>query len=368
MNILILSCDTGGGHNTTGLAILEELQRRGHHVIMKDPFSLSHGFFARNVGTAYVKLVQKNPKAFGLLYHLGMLVTKLHFKSPIYYINGLMSRHMTDFLNQNPFDVIVMPHLYPAEILTYMKNKNQTCPKSVFIATDYACIPFTEETSCDRYIIPHKTLAKEFIKRGIPAEKIKALGIPVRSAFTSNITKADARKQLGLSDTGTYFLVAGGSVGAGKLKQLVDYLVTRLKLQEHIIVICGNNKSLYRSLNKKYGHNSDVTILGATDRMAAYMQSCDILFSKPGGLSSTEAAVTGIPLIHISPIPGCESRNKAFFRKRGMSVSARQVWQQAELGIRLLENKKARDTMILNQRKNTSGYAAKHICDMIERL
>ena len=368
MNILILSCDTGGGHNTTGLAILEEMQRRGHHAVMKDPFSLSHGFFARNVGTAYVKLVQKNPKAFGVLYHLGMLVTKLHCKSPIYYINGLMARHMADFLNQNSFDVVVMPHLYPAEILTYMKNKNLACPKSVFIATDYACIPFTEETSCDYYVIPHKTLAKEFIKRGIPAEKIMPLGIPVRSAFTADTDKAHARKQLGLSETGTYFLVAGGSVGAGKLKQLVDYLAYRLKRQEHIIVICGNNRSLYRTLNKKYRHNPDVTILGATSHMAAYMQSCDILYSKPGGLSSTEAAVTGIPLIHISPIPGCESRNKAFFRKRGMSISAKQVWQQAELGIRLLENKKARETMILNQKKNTSRYAAKHICDMIERM
>ena len=52
MNILILSCDTGAGHNTTGLAVLEELKRRGHHVKMKDPFQLSQSLIARNISSA----------------------------------------------------------------------------------------------------------------------------------------------------------------------------------------------------------------------------------------------------------------------------------------------------------------------------
>ncbi len=368
MNILILSCDTGGGHNSTGLAVLEELRRRGHQAILKDPFSLSKNFIARNVGTAYVKLVQKNPKAFGALYHLGMLVTKFHFKSPVYYLNGLMAGHMADFLEQGRFDAVVMPHLYPAEILTYLKRKGFPCPKTLFIATDYTCIPFTEETDCDYYVIPHKALANEYVRRGVPKEKLLPFGIPVRRAFTQNPGKAAARRQLGLSEAATYFLIAGGSIGGGKLRQLVGCLAKRLSGQEHIIVICGKNEPLRQSLEKAYGSNPRVSVLGTTQKMAAYMEACDVLYSKPGGLSSTEAAVAGIPLVHFTPIPGCESRNRAFFQKRGMSVSAKRVRAQAMLGKKLLRNRDALEKMAECQRKNTSGNAAGKICGFIEKM
>lgn len=368
MNILILSCDTGGGHNTTGLSVLEELQRRGHQVVMKDPFSLSQSVIARNVGSFYVKLVQKCPRLFGFIYQLGMLVTNIPFQSPVYYANGLMAGHMAEYLKQHPADVIVAPHLYPAEILTYMKRNGTFCPKSIFIATDYACIPFTEETDCDCYVIPHSLLASEFVKRGIPAKKIKPLGIPVRSAFTSEITKAQARKKLGLPTDAVCYLVAGGSMGAGKVKQLVKYLTTHISRQEQLIVISGKNKSLERSLKRACRKFPNVSILGATNQMALYMKACDLLYSKPGGLSSTEAAVTGIPLVHTTPIPGCETRNRAFFQKNGMSISAKDPRHQAELGLRLLKHPKALLRMKQQQKTHISPDAAVKICDLIEDM
>ena len=53
--------------------------------------------------------------------------------------------------------------------------------------------------------------------------------------------------------------------------------------------------------------------------MALYMKACNVFITKPGGLSSTEAVVAGIPLIHMSPIPGCESINMRRFVKYGLS-------------------------------------------------
>lgn len=49
-----------------------------------------------------------------------------------------------------------MPHLYPAETVTYMKRKKMDLPPCIAIATDYTCIPFWEETECDYYIVPHE--------------------------------------------------------------------------------------------------------------------------------------------------------------------------------------------------------------------
>lgn len=368
MNILILSCDTGGGHNTAGLAVLEELRRRGHHAELIDPFHLSQNRIAQNVGSCYVKLVQRRPRLFGFAYRLGMIVTKLPFKSPVYYANKRMSDLMASCFAQHPADVLAAPHLFPAEILTSMKKKGIPCPKSIFIATDYACIPFTEETDCDYYVIPHRTLIKNFARRGIPLSKIKPLGIPVRSSFTAALSKKQAREKLGLSPNLTYDLVAGGSMGAGKVKKLVKYLVLSRRAQEHIIVICGKNDSLKHALSRRFGTAPGITILGFTSEMALYMRACDLLYSKPGGLSSTEAAVTGIPLIHTTPIPGCETANRAFFRRNGMSISAKSTIHQAVLGQRLRKHPQKAEQMIENQKKHISKDAASRICDLIETM
>lgn len=368
MNVLILSCDTGAGHNTTGLAVLEELKRRGHCAEMKDPFQLSHSLIARNIGSFYVKLVQKFPHLFGIAYLLGMIVTKLPFLSPVYHANGLMAKHMQRYLLAHPADVVVAPHLYPAEMLTYMKRHNMPCPKLVFIATDYACIPFTEETDCDYYVIPHQSLQKSFVMRGIPAEKLLPFGIPVRSAFRCNITKKDARRQLGLPLDTVCCLVVGGSMGAGKVKQIVSYLAAHRRNEEHIVVICGNNAALQKSLQSRYLFTPGISILGATNQMGLYMRACDLLYSKPGGLSSTEAAVTGIPLVHTTPIPGCETVNRAFFQKHGMSLSAKDARHQAALGLRLLKNPKAMHYMRKQQAAFTARDSVGNICDFIEKL
>ena len=58
-----------------------------------------------------------------------------------------MTDRMEEYLQQHSFDVIVMPHIFPAEILGHMKNSGITLPPTIFVATDYACIPFTEETA-----------------------------------------------------------------------------------------------------------------------------------------------------------------------------------------------------------------------------
>ena len=65
MNVLILSCDTGGGHNSAARSIQKELIRRGHQAVFLNPFELSGKRVAGAVGGAYVKLVQKHPRAFG---------------------------------------------------------------------------------------------------------------------------------------------------------------------------------------------------------------------------------------------------------------------------------------------------------------
>lgn len=66
MKILILSCSTGGGHNSAGKAVKEQLEYEGHEAIMLDPFSLSGEQVPGLVGGTYINIASHLPRLFGL--------------------------------------------------------------------------------------------------------------------------------------------------------------------------------------------------------------------------------------------------------------------------------------------------------------
>lgn len=366
MDALILSCGTGGGHNSAATAIKDELIRRGHCVQMLDPYTLTESRLDHIINQSYIKLVQKAPYAFGCLYFLGNIYRHFPFRSPVYHLNGKMSQPILQLLQKKHFDIIIMPHIFPGEILTHMKKHGISVPKTLFIATDYTCIPFTEETDCDYYVIPSTDLKQEFIQYGIPEERLYPLGIPVQSSFETGLSRELAIQHLGLDPQKHYLLIFGGSMGAGKLLEVISILYKHFCNSPSIrlIVICGSNQTLYQRLKKKYQNQIQVT--GHTSQMADYMKACDVIISKPGGLSSTEAAVSGSPLIHISPIPGCESHNMKYFSAHGMSIAVRSPKKQLISAVESLMTQAQSEKLRQCQHSTIRLHATNNICDLIE--
>lgn len=142
-----------------------------------------------------------------------------------------------------------------------------------------------------------------------------------------------------------------------------------------MIIICGNNKHIYDVLQKQFKNHPRVHILGYTNRVADYMDACDVIFTKPGGLTSTEALVKRIPIVHTAPIPGCETANRNFFVKRHLSVSSKYIAKQITLGKRLLTsspdghgNISLREEMLFAQMENGKPDAAVHIIKTLEKI
>jgi processive 1,2-diacylglycerol beta-glucosyltransferase len=108
-----------------------------------------------------------------------------------------------------------------------------------------------------------------------------------------------------------------------------------------------------------------LTVLDFTDKVSLYLAASDLLFTKPGGLSSTEAAVRGIPTLHTKPIPGWEQENIEFFRKHGMSDFGDNTEALVTKALFLLANPHRGEEMVENQRKNINPFAAKDIVDFL---
>ena len=209
MDALIFSCGTGGGHNSAANAIKQELLRRGHRVTMLDPYSLSNTRVGSLINQSYINLVKKAPRLFGLVYQLGNLYRRLPVHSPVYHINHRMALPVQRFLEEGNFDLIIMPHIFPGEILTNMRDHGICLPPTLLIATDYTCIPFTEEVQCDRYVIPSDDLCPAFTRWGIPKERLYPLGIPVDQSFENPPDKQESLRRLGLDPSLRYLLVVG---------------------------------------------------------------------------------------------------------------------------------------------------------------
>ena len=102
------------------------------------------------------------------------------------------------------------------------------------------------------------------------------------------------------------------------------------------------------------------------------MAAADVLFTKPGGLTTTEAAVKGIPIVHTRPIPGCETKNLAFYTERGLSLTSQKLHGQILAGRKLMSNDELRHSMCTAQHTVIPPNAAEKtyqlLCQLLLRM
>src|ERR1019366_766977 len=157
------------------------------------------------------------------------------------------------------------------------------------------------------------------IHQGLPASKIVVTGIPISPAFLRHTTREQARAEFDLAPGRPTILVMGGSQGLGPLQDLVD------QLHRHAfqcLITAGVNRDLFRSLQKRYGKDRRIRIFGYTKMVNQLMDASDLLITKPGGLTSSEALAKGLPMIITNPIPGQEERNARYLLKHGVAEQA----------------------------------------------
>ena len=368
MKALILSCNTGQGHNEAGLAIQEGLLERGIDCEFADTLRFAGEGVSRKASGLYVGTTIHAPAVFGGLYWIADHIGNPRLHSPVYWLNRLYRDRLLEHVEKSGADVVVAPHLFPAQTLTSLRAEGRLTVPAVAVATDYTSIPFWEETRMDAFVIPHPDLTEEFIKKGLDPAVLYPLGIPVRKAFSDRTDPAAARKRLGLPPDVPTVLIMSGSMGYGHLEQLIRRMRERGGPTVHMVVMGGNNEPLKARLRQLFGADPGVRVLDFTREVPLYMDACDLLFSKPGGLTSTEAAVKNLPLIHTAPIPGCETKNALFFAARGLSVYPTRPEDQVEAALALLLSRSKRERMRKAQRTAIPADARDRICDLIIRL
>lgn len=371
MKVLILSCSTGEGHNSASKAYLEYLHSIGVEAEVKDTMSLVGPNATSKASEIY--LFSTRTKLFGMVYKAGAAISDAidSTKSPVYYANKLYCEKLHDYIESNGFSAVICAHIFPAEAITALKRKGKLNATSIFLMTDYTCIPFMKDTELDYYIVPHFHLVEECVKKGLPREKLRPYGIPVKSVFhTPKADRTEVRNlcilEFGYMDPEKkWFLMMSGSMGFGHLQDTVREILKQYGDKVEVIMVCGTNTELRTKLIKNFGGHTNVKAIGFTDKVAMLMDACDVLFTKPGGLSSTEAAAKHIPIVHTAPIPGCETCNALFFHYHGMSYATTDIPEQVRAAGRLCFDESCRDAMISAQTANINTQTCRDITGLL---
>ena len=332
MKVLILSCNTGEGHNSTCTAIQEWLDAHGIESMRADALGFLSGRTSEIISKGHVFIYRRVPKLFGI----GYKFEENHTPRFIYDESARGAKALLQFLEDNAIDTVICVHVFPALTMTAIRKRHPGRFRCYFVATDYTCSPGVSEAEMDAYFIPHESLRAEFAACGVPVDKLVVTGIPVRESFCTRMPRAEARRRLKLPENARVLLFSCGSMGCGPMKKLALLLQSRLPEDGYLVIICGSNRKLYHSLTALRG--PCIRVVGFTKRMSMYMDAADVYLSKAGGLSTTEAIAKRLPLIYVDAIPGCELHNRDFMTHCGIAATAKGLPELAALACARLDD------------------------------
>ncbi len=326
MNVLILSANTGGGHNSAANAIREELNARGVRVEIADCLAFFSEAVSNLICWGYSYICRNMPRLFGKAYEY----EEKHSTQPLYDTIKLGAEKCYRYLCKGDYDRVICTHAFAGIMMTEVIDRYGEVIPFSFVATDYTCSPSVNMIKAEVTFIPDESLRQEFVSCGVPAERIVVSGIPVRRTFLHSLDKTKARQMLNLPEQGRIALIFSGSIGCGKMDQIADALEKQLPSDVTSVIICGHNEQVYRTLSEQ--DLTKTVVVGYTDQMDAYMAAADVCLCKPGGLSSTELLMMKLPALFLLTVPGCESRNYNFFLSRQLAVGALN-WDDAIRGL-----------------------------------
>jgi len=364
----------GEGHNRAARAIGEAFTNRGHDCQVMDALTIAnpkpaeHHRLTDIASGVYGWTALRAPFLFGAVYKMGEVYTRTPVPSPIYFASAKLAEPTYAFIEEHEYDVVVAPHLFPQETLMAMRKHHKTRARHFAVLTDYTCIPFFSEATVDGYCIPHQDLLKDCRRHGIPASRTTVTGLPTMARFGRPPSKAEAREALGLPADVPLFLVMSGGVGSTKSGELCGKLLTVGNENMHVVVLTGRREELFLQIAGRYQADPRVTVVPFTDKVPDYMAAADVMLSKPGGVSSTEAAVMGLPLVHTATIPGNETKNARFFKKHGMSIYAPRIDDAAQAAHKLIKDQGRQQEMRDAQRANMMPDSAERVVNQVERI
>jgi processive 1,2-diacylglycerol beta-glucosyltransferase len=368
MRILIATVTAGAGHNAAAAALDEAWRafRPDDVVDRVDLIKFFSPLHKKIYSDGYVQIVERAPELWGMFFSKtdnAKFVTRMNK-----WARAIPSPSRTKFKNHlqafKP-DAVLCSHFLPNELLGLLRKKEKgPQPFVCTVVTDFEAHALWMDPCVDLYCVAADETKARLVARGVAAESIVVTGIPVAAKFSSKPDAKAVRKNYGLRDDLPVLLVMGGGFGMGPVAEILGEL-NNAPGHFQTLVIAGRNEKL-RSKLATQDHKHPTHVLGFSSNMHELMAIADLIITKPGGLTTSEALAMGKPLFILNPIPGQEAANSDFLLERGAAAKANRVEDLPFRVGQLLGSKKLSE-MAKAAKALGRPHAAQAVCEEVLR-
>ena len=321
--ILILFSDTGGGHRAAAEAIRDALLIRHPNEVsidMVDVFRTYSPFPFKYMPEMYPWIVSRSKTGWGVGYDFTNTRNKARLIQQGIYVS--LEKSLLKMLREHPADLILSVHSLLTRTMMQGLMQFEKRPPFMVVVTDLVSTHmFWYDKAVDRCLVPTQPAYDRGLQSGLSPDQMRVTGLPVHPNFAGRLTdKASARQELGWDANLPAILMVGGGEGMGALYETAR-AVNDMRLKCQIIVIAGRNAVLKHKLESDRW-NQPTHVYPFVTNMPVLMAASDILVSKAGPATISEACIAGLPVILYDAIPGQETGNVEYVVENNAGIYA----------------------------------------------
>ncbi|MCJ7518329.1 MAG: glycosyltransferase [Anaerolineaceae bacterium] len=364
-HIIFLFSDTGGGHRSAAEAIIEALELefpRKFTCEMVD-FFLNYSPPPLNLAAPVYPTFSRMDTLWKFSFDQSDDPDRMRVIYSMFW--PYIRLFLYKLLREHPCDMFVSVHpLINIPLLRAMRRR-EICKPYLVVVTDLVSTHaawFANEAS--KIIIPTQQAVRRAIRANVKPDQLKIIGLPVADRFCKPVgEKRGLREKLGWPQDKVVILLVGGGEGMGPLEE-ISREINSSNLDVALVAITGRNKKLKEKL-ESINWSIPVHIYGFVKDMPDLMRAADILLTKAGPGTISEALIAGLPIILYHRISGQEEGNVSYVIDEGAGVWAPDIADIIETLRYWLVNPSKRQEAVDNARRLARPNASREIAQEI---
>jgi UDP-N-acetylglucosamine:LPS N-acetylglucosamine transferase len=294
--VLILSADVGEGHAAAARALAQQIDASTQEaeVTVIDGLAAMGRVLRQVVQDGYRVQLRFLPWSYSLVYWL------LEHVPPVRWLTRWQlclfgARSLARRIAEYDPDVIVSTYPAVTVVLARLRRTGVVSCPTVATITDLTGLFFWAQPGIDMHLVMYDE-SMPSVERIAGAGSARVVRPLISAEFLRPRCPLQARRALGLPDTGRMVVVSGGGWGVGDVEGAVRELC-RVPEVSSIVCLAGYNEQLRERLGATFAAESRVHVFGFTDQMPQLLAAADALVHSTGGVTCLEAKATGTPVV-----------------------------------------------------------------------
>lgn len=366
--VLLLHISDSGGHKKASENIEEALRYRSSalDILNINGFGYITPYTEKIVDLFYTKTIKHFPFLWGSIYDRKNVFKGLNPIKKV--VNKIGSKKIADLLYRFDPDVVLTTQAFPCGFVSRFKKVHKLSFPLIAVVTDYYPHRFWINPGVDVYTVACEEAKQKLISEGVSPERIKIAGIPISVKFLTAHRKEEVVRELGFNPDLPTVLLMGGNLGIGPIEKVAK-VIDALEEKFQVIVVCGRNKKLYQWFERYHPYFvKPFFYFGYIDFVNKLMDFSDIIITKGGGLTTSEALAKGMATIVINPIPGQEERNAAYLEAHQAVLRAADIEEVPQCLSQLLGDKDKLYSLKENASKHAIVDSSLRIANLVLKL